>query len=151
MNQRLKKILYKLKYSYPTKNIAVGAAIVVVFLGFLWGSVNAMQKNYQLRQNVERKKQQKTLSELEVKMLEYQQNYLKSQEYQELEVRKTLGLGKPGEKVLIMPQNSEMAMNDEKEYRQQVNNLQQEKLKSSNFSQWMSFLFGSSAERVKSE
>lgn len=111
---------------------------------FMWGSVQAMQKNYQLRQIVEDKKRQAQLIELEAEMLEYRQNYLKSDEYRKLAVREYLGHGDPGEKLLILPANSQQAITTDEGYEDSV--APTKVTRPSNLSQWLNFLLGSNAK-----
>ena len=88
---KMRRLWYKIKYRYPTREFLtiIGAAMVVFC--FLVGSVQSMQKNYELRRQVEHKQREAKLIELEMKTLEYEQSYLKSEEYQKLAVRQRLG------------------------------------------------------------
>lgn len=95
-----------------------------------------MQKNYELRHRVDGLERQAQLVELEMRMLEYEQRYLSSEEYQKLAVRERLGYGDPGEKVLLLPPNSEQAKNMNTTIQAAV--VQQP----SNIRQWTNFLFG---------
>lgn len=119
-----------------------GVGLVAIW--FMWGSVQAMQKNYQLRQVVEDKKRQARLIELEAQMLEYRQNYLKSDEYRKLAVREYMGYGDPGEKLLILPANSQTAIDTDKQYEASV--APTKIAPPSNLSQWLNFLLGSNAK-----
>lgn len=148
MRQKLRKLFYKIRYTYPTRDVITVLVVLVLFFGFMWGSVNAMQKNYQLRRNLENKRRQLELVKLQEKMLEYQQRYLKSDEYQELSAREDLGKVKPGEKVLIMPENSATAKQEDARSGSLLVDNKNSK-QSSNFSQWMKFLFGGSANDIK--
>lgn len=114
--------------------ILVGIAIV----WFIWGSVQAMQKNYELRKVVEDKTRQAEVADLEAKTLEYEQRYLQSEEYKKLAVRERLGYGDPGEKVLVLPANSSAAADSDKADADKP----ADSPKPSNLSQWGNFLFG---------
>lgn len=120
------------------------AGIGLVAIWFMWGSVQAMQKNYELRQVVEDKKRQAKLIELEAEMLEYRQNYLQSDEYRKLAVREYLGHGDPGEKLLILPANSKQAIETDEQYEDDTTTVRV--IPPSNASQWMNFLFGDNAK-----
>lgn len=116
-------------------------AIVLATAWFMWGSVQAMQKNYELKKRVDDKSRQAKLVELQTKMLEYKQNYLKSEEYQKLAAREYLGYGDPGEKLLILPANTTQAVAQDAKFdnaQKTADTVQ----KPSNMSQWMNFLFG---------
>ena len=143
-NTKIRKLFYHLKYQYPTREVVVMFGIGLLALWFMWGSVQAMQKNYQLRQVVEDKKRQAQLIELEAEMLEYRQNYLKSDEYRKLAVREYLGYGDPGEKLLILPANSQKAIATDEQY--EDNATPTKITRPSNLSQWLNFLLGSNAK-----
>lgn len=135
---RIRRTIYHVRYRYPTREIITVVLVGIAITWFIWGSVQAMQKNYELRKVVEDKKRTAELTDLETKTLEYEQRYLQSEEYKKLAVRERLGYGDPGEKVLILPANSSAAAAADKPA---VTKLQ-EVPKPSNLSQWGNFLFG---------
>jgi hypothetical protein len=59
-------------------------------------------------------------------------------------VREKLGLVSPGERVLILPDNSnaEDKINNTDNFNNEQKNIEHDIESSSNFSQWMNFLFG---------
>ncbi len=141
-NINTKRVWYHIKYRYPTKEIITVVAIIIAIVWFIWGSVQALQKNYELRRIVDDKQRKVELVELEMKMLEYEQRYLQSEEYKKLAVRQKLGYGDPGEKVLILPANSEAASKNDTQEPAATQALPPP----SNISQWMNFLFGGNAQ-----
>lgn len=135
-----RKLIYHIRYRYLTMNNVVVGVALIIGAGWAWASVGVMQRNYMLQKEVDGKLRQQKLIELETQNLTYQQNYYKSAEYQELAVRERLGFANSGEKVLILPANSDQAKSAD---------VQLEKKKSqapltqpSNFEMWMNFLFG---------
>lgn len=142
MQTKIRKLFYHIKYQYPTREILVIAGIALITVWFMWGSVLAMQKNYELKQTVEAKERKARLVELQTKMLEYQQRYLQSEEYQKLAVREHLGYGDPGEKVLILPPNTPGIGDDQST----VPTSQPKSDRPSNISQWGNFLFGGNVQ-----
>ena len=68
----------------------------VIALSWAWGSVMAMQKNYELQQELDLKNRDKLVAEIQYKTLQYEQKYIQSSEYQEIAARDKLGLVKPG-------------------------------------------------------
>lgn len=112
--------------------------IVVVSLSWIWGNITAMEKNYALQKKLELKRREALISEISYKTLEYEQKYLKSSEYQEIAARQKLGLANEGEHLLILSK-----------YPEEVEEDRQEKPKTSNFTQWMNFLFGGNAQKVE--
>ncbi|MBH2007550.1 hypothetical protein I8H83_03030 [Candidatus Saccharibacteria bacterium] len=138
MNTKIRRFIYHLRYRYPTREVITVTLVAVAIMWFIWGSVQAMQKNYELRKVVEDKARTAELTDLETKTLEYEQRYLQSEEYKKLAVRERLGYGDPGEKVLVLPANSSDVADSA------VSGLAQpaESPKPSNISQWGNFLFG---------
>lgn len=114
----------------------------VIALSWAWGSVMAMQKNYELQQELDLKNRDKLVAEIQYKTLQYEQKYIQSSEYQEIAARDKLGLVKPGEQVLLFPDDgtSESANSSE-------SNSSSTKTEDSNFSQWVNFLFGGNANK----
>lgn len=141
---RIRRTVYHIRYRYPTREIVTVLLIGIAIVWFIWGSVQAMQKNYELKKIVEDKERQAELTELETRTLEYEQRYLQSEEYKELAVRERLGLGDPGEKVLILPPNSAEAT---KAGGEDSTNTAAEAPEPSNVAQWGNFLFGGNATR----
>lgn len=81
----------------------------VVFAGIVllisWSGVKTIQTNYELQKQISTIKQQNAVRELENKNLELQNQYYNTDEYLELSARRNFGLGKPGEKELLVPQS----------------------------------------------
>ena len=112
--------------------------IIIVSLSWIWGNITAMEKNYALQKKLELKRREALISEISYKTLEYEQKYLKSYEYQEIAARQKLGLANEGEHLLILSK-----------YPEEVEEARREKPKTSNFTQWMNFLFGGNAQKVE--
>lgn len=135
----IRKFYYHLRYRYLTMNNVVVGVALVIGAGWAWGSVEMMQRNFDLQKEIDGKARQQMLIELETQNLTYEQRYYKSSEYQELAVRERLGLAKPGEKALVLPPNTETAKNaDAKLMKTTIEKTEP----TSNFQQWMNFLFG---------
>ena len=137
----LKAKTRRLKYYFSNDILTLSNIIMVsvIFISviWVWGSITAMEKNYAIQKKLELKQRQALIDEISYKTLEYEQKYLKSSEYQELAVREKLGLAMPGEHVLILSKYPE----EQKERRTEA-------LKTSNFTQWINFLFGGNAQKA---
>ena len=72
-------------------------------MSWAWGSIESMQKNYELQRSIDNKRQQVEIEKLQVALLEYESKYYQSEEYQELTIRQRTGKGLPGEKQLDHP------------------------------------------------
>ena len=137
----LKAKTRRLKYYFSNDILTLSNIIMVsvIFISviWVWENIAAMEKNYAIQKKLELKQRQALIDEISYKTLEYEQKYLKSSEYQELAVREKLGLAMPGEHVLILSKYPE----EQKERRTEA-------LKTSNFTQWINFLFGGNAQKA---
>ena len=137
----LKAKTRRLKYYFSNDILTLSNIIMVsvIFISviWVWGNIAAMEKNYAIQKKLELKQRQALIDEISYKTLEYEQKYLKSSEYQELAVREKLGLAMPGEHVLILSK-----------YPEEQKKRRTEALKTSNFTQWINFLFGGNAQKA---
>jgi cell division protein FtsB len=142
-NINIQKLLYRVRHQYLTVNNVIIAVAFFIAASWVWGSLGMMQRNYSLQKELDSKKQQLQLTELQKQTLEFQKKYYQTAEYQELAVRERLGTVRPGEKVLILPPNT---VTDEKKtvaaaVRPQASNLEQ----------WVNFLFGGYSRSIAEE
>jgi len=141
----IRKAIYLIRYRYLTLNNIVVMVALLIGAGWAWGSVQMMQRNFDLQEEIDDKKRQLTLVQLQTEMINYEQRYFRSSEYQELAIRDRLGLAMPGEKALILPANSSAAKNADTLLEDSPNS-QENATPPSNFELWMSFLFGDKKE-----
>lgn len=107
-----------------------------------------MQVNFAAQKAVDEQQRQLELTELQVATLKYQQNYYKSDEYKDLAARESLGLALPGEKLLVLPPNSQ-AVKDQSAAEQSTGTTEPVvAAKGSNVEQWLQFLTGQSARSL---
>ena len=133
---KFKRLFYRVRHDYLTlNNVVVGVACFIA-LSWAWGSISAMQRNYELQQMVDRKRQQVEVEKLRVTLLEYEGKYYESAEYLDLAVRQRLGLGSPGERQIIV------ASTDEVSSTSSATSTSSAPQAESNFQQWTNFLFG---------
>jgi cell division protein FtsB len=135
-----RRLIYRIRNRYVTLNNVVIAVAFIIAASWVWGSLGVMQRNYDLQKEVDLKQRQLEVADLETKSLELEQRYYGTREYQELAVRQDLGLTLPGEKVLILPPNSQAAKDADKAT---VATSVASITPISNLQQWMNFLFGS--------
>lgn len=125
-------------------NNAVIAVAAVIAVSWAWASVEVVQKNYALQREVDDKRRQQQLVELQTENLAFEQRYYKSTEYLALEARKRQGLSEPGEHVLILPPNTAAAyaldQSSPADTQQPVATTTASE--PSNVQQWVNFLFG---------
>jgi cell division protein FtsB len=137
-NINIRKAIYYARHRLLTTNNLVVIVGLFIAASWVWGSVQAMERNYKLQKEIDYKQRELKLSQLETQKLKFEQNYYKSDEYKELAVRERLGLVLPGEKVLILPPNSSQAKAEDAA----ASAAAPKQVQTSNFQQWMNFLFG---------
>ena len=140
----IRKLIYTIRHKYLTFNNVVIAAAFLIAASWVWGSLEVMQRNYSLQKEVDIKERQLQLTKLQRDSLELQKKYYQTDEYKELAVRDTLGLVKPGEKLLILPDNSAAAKAADAPKQQVV--VAPEAIP--NLQQWLNFLFGGNSKSI---
>ena len=143
----IRKFFYTISHDYLTFNNLVILAALLIAAGWAWGSLQVMQRNYALQREVDYKKRQLQLAELQKANLRLQNKFYQTDEYKELALRDSLGLVMPGEKLLILPENSAEAKAADKEATQTTDTTVQE---TSNLEQWLNFLFGGYSKSMDS-
>lgn len=142
----IRRLYYHIRHNYFTLNNLVIAIAFLIAAGWVWGSLGVMQRNYDLQKELDYKKRQLQLAELQTSSLELEGRYYRTQEYQELAVRQHLGLVLPGESVLVLPPNTQVAKDADKV----VQTTAPVPVQTSNFNQWMNFLFGANNKNASS-
>lgn len=122
-----------------TLNNGVLVVAVLIASTWVWSTVEAIQHNFKLQQQVDALSQQITIDELQNKTLQLQRSYYNSDQYLELSARERLGLANPGEKVLILPANTVKQIDATTTQTASSGETIGDR---SNFAQWMYFLFG---------
>ena len=148
-NRKIQRSLYTIRHRYVTMNNVVLAAAAVIAISWAWASVQAVQRNYALQQEVDDKHRQEQLIRLQTENLQYEQRYYQSREYQTLEVKRRLGLAEPGEKLLVLPPNSEAAKAADSADQAATVAVRADTTPPAPFQQWMDFLFGGNRNAVK--
>ena len=143
----IRKFFYTIRHDYLTFNNLVILAALLIAAGWAWGSLQVMQRNYALQREVDYKKRQLQLAKLQKENLRLQNKFYQTDEYKELALRDSLGLVMPGEKLLILPENSAEAKAADKAATQTTDTTVQE---TSNLEQWLNFLFGGYSKSMDS-
>lgn len=119
-----------------TLNNGVLVVAILIASTWVWSTIEAIQHNFTLQQQVDALGQQISVEDLQNKALQLQKAYYNSDQYLELSAREHLGVASPGEKVVILPPNTVQTP-------AAVAPANQAPVASrSNFAQWMYFLFG---------
>lgn len=127
---------YKFKHDFwAVENVVL---LIAVVLGAVWTfqSIKAMSRNWELNERLAAEKRNLELLKVEVEMAELENEYYKTEEYQELSARKYLDKKLPGENMVILPDNSEEAKAKHNEAKEEAVAREY-----SNFEKWMKFLF----------
>ena len=135
----VRRARYYLKHDFLTVENVVLMFAIVLCLVWTYQSITAMSRNWELSEKLTAEKKELELVSVEVEAAELENDYYKSGEYQELLARKNLDKQLPGEKMVVMPANSEEAKNKHEEKIE----VSVEEKEYSNFEKWMKFLFPS--------
>ncbi|MBQ7802611.1 hypothetical protein IJ380_02005 [Candidatus Saccharibacteria bacterium] len=137
LKRELRRLYFRLKHDYFSfDNVVFFVAIVLCFF-WTYSSISAMSRNWELSQKIATRRSELELLNREVQILELENAYYRSAEYQELSARAKQNKKLEGENLVYLPENSEAA---KKKYDTLA--VAEEVVEPSNFSQWMSFLFG---------
>ena len=139
----IRRLYYHFSHKYMTLNNVVVAVALVIAASWVWGSLGVMQRNYNLQKEVDLKSRQLQLAQLETLNMQLEQRYYQTSEYQELASRQSLGLARPGEHVLILPDNSPAVIAADQAANTQVAVRDQPQ---SDFQQWVNFFFGANSK-----
>ncbi|MDR1032791.1 MAG: hypothetical protein LBL84_02125 [Candidatus Nomurabacteria bacterium] len=146
LKTKLRQLRYRLKNDFFTMNNVVLLIAFVICVNWVWSAITTMDRNYQLQKRVDDKRRQQLVLELQTATLEYERNFHKTKEYQELAARSKLGLALPGEKLLNLSPNSAEARDKYKT--DAVTTVSPEEDQQSNFVQWLNFLFGANKNKL---
>lgn len=140
LQTKIRKTQYWLKHNvFVFDNIIIFIALALCLI-WTWGTISSMSRNWSLAQELSDKQREKALLELEVETLELENEYYLSEEYQDIAARKYQNKMSPGETMIYLPNNSETAKNKHAEEDNTVDQLYADD--TSNFNQWIKFLFG---------
>ena len=132
---QLRRFRYYTKKDFLTiHNIATAAAIVLGSV-FTYNAVTATTRNWQLEQKLKERTLESAKLKIEVETLELEKQYYKTDEYKEIMARKKQNKMLKGETMVILPSNSEKAINKYTDVDHESNT------KRSNFDEWLDFLF----------
>jgi len=144
----IRKLVYALRHRFLTLNNVVIAVAFLIAFSWVWGSLGMMQRNYSLQKEVDFKKRQLELTELERDNLALQKRYFQTTEYQELAARENLYLVRSGENVLVLPPNSQGAKDADKPA---AIAAVADVTRVGNLEQWVNFLFGGYSKSISKD
>ena len=132
----MRRLKFKLNHDFFTvENVVLGLAIVLCLV-WTFQSIKAMSRNWELSEKLTAERKTLELLKVEVEAAELENDYYKSDEYQELLARKQLDKKLEEENMVVLPENSEMAKN---KYKNSTTEVVEKKY--SNAQKWMMYLF----------
>jgi hypothetical protein len=141
----IRRLIYRIKKDYINLNNAVILIALVIAANWAWGALQMMQRNFALQKEMDDKSRQLMVAQLDLENAKLQQRYYQTDEYKELAVRERLGLVAPGEKLLVLPANSQTVKDADRKYQEKkVVKVTQP----SNFNQWTDFLSGKNSRNI---
>ena len=136
VNTFFRRIRFFAKKDIFTLNNIILFVAIILCLIWTYGAIDSMSRNWQLEEKLKTRKLEAAKLKIEVETLELEQEYYQTEEYKELMARIKSNKMQPGETMVIMPKNSESAINRHTETAPEMTTPR------SNFSQWLDFLFG---------
>ena len=134
----LRRVKFKLKHDFFTIENVVLLVAIALCLVWTYQSIAAMSRNWELSETLTTERKELELLNVEVEAAELENEYYKTEEYQELLARKYLDKKMPGENMVVLPENSEAAKSKHK-----VVKAEKTEKEYSNFEKWMMYLFPS--------
>ena len=125
-----------MKHDFFTAPNMILVFAIALCLVWTYQSVVAMSRNWELSERLAAEKKELDLARVEVETMELENEYFKSDEHQELLARKYLDKMSSGEKMVVLPENTEEAKDRFKDVKVEIKEREY-----SNFEKWMMFLF----------
>ena len=119
-----------------TLNNVVLMLACLIAIGWLWGTVVSLQKNFALQKEVDALQRDIQIAEIENATLQFARQYYGSNEYLELRARQYLNKALPGEHLVFLPAAPKIPAVSPAQDRPASPD------DTSNFQQWMRFFFG---------
>lgn len=136
VKDKWRRTKFKMKHDFFTVENVVLILAIVMCLVWAYQSIEAMTRNWELSERLVTGKRELELVKMEVETAELENEYYKTNEYQEIIARKTLDKQYNGENMVVLPENSDEAKNKHK--KEATNIIKKEY---TNFEKWMRYLF----------
>ena len=134
INNLIERILAKVKLGN-----AIAILIFIAMIIWVWATIVALNKNYEMEKQVEMGRLENEIQEIENENLKLQQVYFKTDEFLELAAREKLNKALPGEHLVILPETPKTKVVDTGIAATAVDDR-------SNFEKWLEFLFDTRSE-----
>lgn len=134
INSLVDRILSRVKLGSVVAVVIVGAMVI-----WVWATIVALDKNYDLERQVQQARLENEIQEIENEKLKLQQAYYQTTEYLELSAREKLNKALPGEHLVILPETEKSNVVETGVAAPAIDNR-------SNFEKWIEFLLGAKTE-----
>jgi hypothetical protein len=138
IKNQLRRWRFYLKHDFLSVENVVFFLAVVLCLMWTYQSIMAMSRNWSLSEKLVNGKKELELLKVETETASLENEYYKSQEYQEIFARKYLDKMGSNEKMVVLPENSEQA---KRKHLVIDNNSEIAQKEYSNLQKWLNFLF----------
>ena len=136
----VRRFNYHLKHGILSVENVVLAIAIVMCLVWTYQSITAMSRNWELIEHLNAEQKALELVKMEVEAAELENEYYNSDEYKELAARKHANKQLPGEQMVYLAENSEVAKNKHAQHNKDMQGDNEEKDDNSNFEKWIRFL-----------
>lgn len=135
---KIRKMKFKLSHDFfSVENIVLVIAIAMCLM-WTYQSIEAMSRNWELVEKLNISNKTLELTKLEVEMAQLENEYYSSDEYKELNARKFANKQLPGERMVYLPDNTEVAKNKHAKIESEIAKTSEKEM--SNFEKWMVYL-----------
>lgn len=135
---KIRKMKFKLSHDFfSVENIVLVIAIAMCLM-WTYQSIEAMSRNWELVEKLNMSNKTLELTKLEVEMAQLENEYYSSDEYKELNARKFANKQLPGEQMVYLPDNTEVAKNKHAKIESEIAKTSEKEM--SNFEKWMAYL-----------
>lgn len=133
---KLRQLSYKIRHGFLSVENVVLVVAIVLCLVWTYQSILSMSRNWELVERLNSERKALELAKVEVETAQLENEYYASYEYQELMARKLANKQLNGEKMVYLPENTEVAKN-----KHNVEEVKTQEKEYSNFEKWVMYLF----------
>ena len=135
---RFRRFRYNFRHDFLTVANVVLMIAIFFCLFCTYRSIESMNRNWELSENLHSAKKTLELKKIEIEMAELENEYYETDEYKELAARKFANKQLEGENMVYMPENTDEARN---KHMNDLTAATDEKKEYSNFEKWMMYLW----------
>lgn len=134
---KIRRFRYGFRHGFLTIENVILIFSIIFCLFCTYRSIEAMNRNWELSENLRKTEKTLELKKVEIEMAELENAYYETDEYKELAARKFANKQLEGEKMVYLPENSDEARS---KHSDEVAEATEENKEYSNFEKWMIYL-----------